>query len=479
MEPSSNMPEEQMPPDLTDVWVDWCGNGFSVTIPPDASIGALKRRVNDVRGLPIKRQRHKASVVNRPVDKPEYVTNVELQDDDRLISSLTQPPATHLIGLNEVDNELYKQEYNKVDGKRTCIVTEVRKKNYLTDSDDKKTEWVKGKYTVGMMTTDCLVRRYEPGHKSEILCSLRLMNKWRHPNVVTLENMYERRPNCYLVVSSSFDETFAGWLRQNQPLNEDGTFSPVFNGLMLDLLAVMDKLVQRRIRPKSLTTNNLYVKMLNDQPQLKVLIDKAESLNTKKDMLLCAEIKNIMISIGSLKMHRETKAFCDFIGEHGHNYIGTNLAKVAKSYPIQWSDEDKSKYLIGIMSSNRQLNQLINKHSGISWPKNKSGDDICEELQKLRAMFEEANQWKAKEKAWLEQKGEQEKADRIRYYVWNYDTRYPNDLVKLVRNLWKHYATYPDYIKRHLGGSQNAILGKFETWCPDVWILIYNVVGLP
>ncbi|XP_044345820.1 uncharacterized protein [Triticum aestivum] len=316
MEPSFDMLEEQMLPNSTNVWVEWCGNGFTVTLPSNANIGALKRRVTEVQGLPIKRQKHTASVVTRRANKPDDVTNVELHDDYRLVSSLTKPPTTHLVGLNEVDDELYKRHYDEVNRQYTCTMTGINKKNYLTDygnmktetdcgkmktetnsdkmkietdssnmktdtdSSNMKTEWIRVNYTVGSMTIDCLVKKYEASHKSEILLSLQKMNTWRHPNVVALENMYERGPSCCLLVSSSFDQTFNGWLKQNQPLNQDGTFTPIFNKLMLELLDVVDKLVQRKIWPKSLTTQSLYVKMLNDEPQLKVLIDNGNFLCT-------------------------------------------------------------------------------------------------------------------------------------------------------------------------------------------------------
>ena len=162
--------------------------------------------------------------------------------------------------------------------------------------------------------------------------------------------------------------------------------------------------------------------------------------------MLCADLKNIMTAGGSLQMHRDTKALCDFIGSDGHNFIGKNLAKLVKSYPIQWSDEDKSKYLIGIMSSTRILKDLINR-CGISWPKNKFGDGMCEELQILKDTMEAKNKEKERTRCQLRELGRYAEANKIKDYRWNYDINYPNDLVRLVRNLWKQYDSYSLDIK--------------------------------
>lgn len=106
---------------------------------------------------------------------------------------------------------------------------------------------------------------------------------------------------------------------------------------------------------------------------------------------------------------------------------------------------------------------------------------MCQELKTLKEMMERANIDNNKRKAALKLKGAEGRAaaNKIREYIWNCDIDYSNDLVRLVRNLWKHFSTYPHYIKTHLGGSQSAVLRKFEQWCPDAWTLIYNTVGQP
>lgn len=163
---------------------------------------------------------------------------------------------------------------------------------------------------------------------------------------------------------------------------------------------------------------------------------------------LCAEIKKIMTADVLIQMHTGTRAYCDFIEKHGPDCIGKNLAKVAKFYPIEWDDEDKSKYLIDIFSSTRDCNAALNA-CGIRWPRNESEDDMCQELKTLKEMMERANIDNNKRKAALKLQGAEGRAaaNKIREYIWNCDIDYPNDLVRLVRNLWKHFSTYPHYIK--------------------------------
>lgn len=148
--------------------------------------------------------------------------------------------------------------------------------------------------------------------------------------MVVLQNIYKVHPDYRLIIStSSFDGTLNGWLKhgeknkieENRILNMDGKFTPVFSRITLDLLDILDKMIRRKMCPKDLTVDNLYLKTVNGQPQLKVFFDDG------------------------------TKAYCDFIEKHGPDCIGKNLAKVAKFYPIEWNDEDKSKYLIDIFLS--------------------------------------------------------------------------------------------------------------------------------
>ena len=58
-----------------------------------------------------------------------------------------------------MDGQLYKQYYDGVDGEYSCTVSGI--KEYLTEFGDKKTDWIKGQYTVGNMTIGCFVKRYE------------------------------------------------------------------------------------------------------------------------------------------------------------------------------------------------------------------------------------------------------------------------------------------------------------------------------
>ncbi|XP_037432153.1 uncharacterized protein LOC119298945 isoform X2 [Triticum dicoccoides] len=446
----TDMLEEHVPVKTTTVQVKWCGNDYDVVVQSDADVGELKRRVEHDTELPFKRQRH----INTQ-------TNDELADNYR-VSLLDSPPTTFLIGLNKPDLPLYSRYFSYDNTNRSCSVKAIKlgkKKDFLSDFHEVPTAFFRGTYTVGSFTTDCLLKWYDAKDKHKVLSSLRLMSTWRHPNVVVLQNIYKLHPDYRLIIStSSFDGTLNGWLKhgeknkieENRILNMDGKFTPVFSRITLDLLDILDKMIRRKMCPKDLTVDNLYLKTVNGQPQLKVFFDDG------------------------------TRAYCDFIEKHGPDFIGKNLAKVAKFYPIEWDDEDKSKYLIDIFSSTRDCSAALNA-CGIRWPRNESEDDMCQELKTLKEMMERANIDNNKRKAALKLQGAEGRAaaNKIREYIWNCDIDYPNDLVRLVRNLWKHFSTYPHYIKTHLVGSQSAVLRKFEQWCPDAWTLIYNTVGQP
>lgn len=99
MESTSNAPEEPMEVDLTDVLVDWCGRHITVTLLSDGTIGDLKRRVTEIEGMPVKRQRH---MIRGLTDLSNHKENDPIKHeylDHDIISSLPdQPPMTHLIG---------------------------------------------------------------------------------------------------------------------------------------------------------------------------------------------------------------------------------------------------------------------------------------------------------------------------------------------------------------------------------------------
>ncbi|XBJ21810.1 hypothetical protein VPH35_000298 [Triticum aestivum] len=137
----SDMPKE--PPAATiQVQVQWCGTDYPVGVKADADIGELKRKACEVTGLPSKRQKHM-----NPKNK-EY-------NDDHPIGLLQPPHMTDLISLNnKVAHDIYKDHF--FGEKPTCSVKAT--KDRIVDFDGSRTKLYKGKYQVGSMEIQCLIK---------------------------------------------------------------------------------------------------------------------------------------------------------------------------------------------------------------------------------------------------------------------------------------------------------------------------------
>ena len=119
-------------------------------------------------------------------------------------------------------------------------------------------------------------------------------------------------------------------------------------------------------------------------------VERLDESNGKQLLTnLCTELKTLCTSIDFDDKDVVTEAFCDFLGKEAKNFFGKNLAKTAIDYPINWANEQKSKYLIDLIPSSADVRSSINK-CGISWPKNKDGD-MCDELQDLKKLVDTEN----------------------------------------------------------------------------------------
>ena len=155
---------------------------------------------------------------------------------------------------------------------------------------------------------------------------------------------------------------------------------------------------------------------------------------------LCGNIKDIISACVPPKcvMNEATTCFSEFLGSDALKYFGRNLMLVAESYPHAWTDERKGTYLIQVMSSALDLKAF--KKSGIQWPT--SGDNH-DEIEKIQKIIDDDNKEKQHRKTFLESQGRGDEAKKIKIRTWNYVTTFPDHLVRMVRNFWKHYDTLP------------------------------------
>lgn len=503
MSSQSEMPEEPLAAPI-DVQVQWCGINYTVSVKADGHVGDLKRQTYELVGLPSKRQKH--------MDTTSKVLN-----DGYPLGSLPNPPSTDLVGLNNmVEAKIYKNHFH--DTRPTCTVDATR--DCITDFHGSKTRLSKGTYKVGSMVMDCLIKSYKPENRGDLLRSIRLMRGWKHPKVVVIENLYNEKGKTAprLVLSNSIDGSLKGYIkaatRKHEDVisNADGTFTAFFKNMIIDLCIVLDETVKRKICPVNLSQENLYLKSIkNADPELKILFDNVAHLDgvVGKQQLTTLFDAIKVICTPNVHKHEGTQEFCNFLGNEARKFVGKNLSKTAAHYPISWTNEQKSKYLIDLMPSSADVRKAINE-CGISWPVDKDGN-MSEELRTLKELVDKENEEIRKEKQPFEKEmsrlnnemdkiEKEEKDEKIKIVrlaaiedefkkneqaanevraerIWNYDVKYAHDLVRLARNLWKHFETLPWSIKSHFKNKE-AILDALERWCPRVWFLMYNAVGL-
>ncbi|CAM0885451.1 unnamed protein product [Alopecurus aequalis] len=490
-------------PDLTNVNVKWCGVNYDVGVAPEAKILDIKRAICEEAGLPAKRQKLTES------EWPRWMTISELKDDDD-IDSLQYPYKTELVGWNEhVEAQMYKEHYT--DRKKpTCTVEATQRRlRYL---DGSMSDLRQGKYKVGRMTMDCLIKYYKAEDRDGLFRSIQLMRNWKHRNLVVMENVYSHKGLPRLVLSKTIEGALEAHIKESKKrseedmiLNSNGTFTVFFTNMILDLCGVLDQMIKRKLCPKDFTKKNMYFNKEKDERKLKMLFDNVDPLNNlyKDNQLkrLCKDLELICTPDASAEMDEGTRDFLSFLGNEAANFVGVNLAKTAKHYPINWTQAEKSKFLIDLIPSSKSDFEKIND-CGIKWPLDENGD-LCDELKRLRALVEEENDVRRKWNQPWEEANEEIKKENIlieaannklppgqakeemrplydlRVLIpWSYDTRFPHHLPMLTRNMWKHYPEFPRAIKVYFG-SRDGTLEALERWCGrKVWALMYNKVGL-
>lgn len=125
---------------------------------------------------------------------------------------------------------------------------------------------------------------YQPEDRADLLRSIELMRTWKHPNLLVMETLYKETGNQVqrLVLSpDTVNGSLQGYINSRKEKGEDviskanGSFTDFFLKMILDLCAVLDQMVKRRVCPRKLGMQNLYLKSVeNAEPELKILFDK-------------------------------------------------------------------------------------------------------------------------------------------------------------------------------------------------------------
>jgi hypothetical protein len=134
-----------------------------------------------------------------------------------------------------VNLEIYKEYFHAMKPKCTMEATKDRHEDF----NKSKSRLCKGKYKVGSMKIECLIKSYTASQKDDLLRSIDLMRTWSHPNLVRMENLYREKTSQRLVILNDMDGSLEKYIKSSVQKNEDvisnadGTFTIFFKRMIL------------------------------------------------------------------------------------------------------------------------------------------------------------------------------------------------------------------------------------------------------
>uniref|UniRef100_A0A0A9EX26 Uncharacterized protein n=1 Tax=Arundo donax TaxID=35708 RepID=A0A0A9EX26_ARUDO len=382
-----------------------------------------------------------------------------LEEEAVLLSSLPLNPSSELrvIGMKPMHPQPYSKLYwkHKKLVRGVIVITDTRER--LHDFHGRKTNLYVGHYKAQFLKIDCCIKKAIKEDPIS-LSSYTLMKRFRHPNAVTIESIYWEGNQARLLLST-VDGSFEGWVLKhgcNILFNAawDGTtLSEVYRSMIIDLCKVLEKLIKDGICPIRICAKNLYIKLIHGVPKLKVLMDDVECVE-KDESLKAKQVKNFwhgvtqMITSSLERSHFppfniNTAGFCNFIGKDSANKL--------EAYPDRWSYQEKGAYLLTIVSADREKIRPLIKSSGVVWATKGTGE--------LRTK--------------LNQIIVDHKTDNIFYNL-----SVPYDYIRLCRNSFKRFNILSPELQGAFGTNE-GILQKMEKWDPEIWLKLFEAIGLP
>lgn len=308
-------------------------------------------------------------------------------------------------------------------------------------------------YTVGPVESQKMVKKGSLGNQisKEQFVFLASLNK--HPNAFFVENYYMDGDGIGCLVVESLNGRFQSWLnyqvdtKNKQPsaptlFTADGRMLPTLRTIILSLCSFVEHVLEKRWYPRHLTMDDLYLKMMNNQPTLKVLMsDVIQGTTPTRIASVWNHVKEIIThccTLDNATLSGDSSSFYDFIGRQSKRVP-------LETYPDAWSYADKSAYLLLIMQEEKVMMKRYVQASGIVWP---TEDGLIQPMLQLILNHDKTS---------------------------TYDTDVPWDYIRLCRNVNKKFdvpKSVKAVIKDHIG-----FLKKMEEWTPMIWANLYETIG--
>ncbi|XP_051200610.1 uncharacterized protein [Lolium perenne] len=218
---------------------------------------------------------------------------------------------------------------------------------------------------------------------------------------------------------------------------------PTLRKIILSLCSLVYHVLGENWHLHNLTMDDLFLKKLNGELELKVLLsDVRKGITQQKKDSTWKHVKDIInccFSVNKVELSVETRRFCNFIGRQTKDFP-------LEKYPDSWTDSDKVAYLRLILQADMNDMKSSVMASGIVWPTGHDGA-IQPILEKII--------------------NHDKKAAKYESHPWHY--------IRLARNVTKSFDL-PESLKKTLK-VESDFLRKMEEWTPTIWTDLYETIG--
>ncbi|CAL5058018.1 unnamed protein product [Urochloa decumbens] len=357
----------------------------------------------------------------------------------------------------DIEFESYRAVYGKCDRQGKFFVTDSKEK--LEDYDGTSMDLFKGTYTmVDDVRTNCLIKKF-PTDPSKLRLYSRL-RKIRHHNVLSVQSFYDVSRQPRFVFSWADGSTIA-WLKAGgggagkmvKSSMRGRRPSPKFREIIIDICSGLEHLFQEKIYPIKIGAENILTCKIGNNHLTKLLVDEAEEPERVNEdihkMKLWADVKSLMKT--TFTDCANTTTDIDPIASKFFDAIGNLSSEKLAKYPDNWTIRQKAKYLLKIMSMDKDKVGAAVQDVGIHWPKTSKGL-LNSPLREMIAY------------------------DKMREFPSKYITSYPYDFLRICKDVIKHWLVLPDSVKDACTDWERLV-EKMDTWNPEIWCILYDIFG--
>ncbi|CAN6312107.1 unnamed protein product [Urochloa humidicola] len=310
---------------------------------------------------------------------------------------------------------------------------------------------------VDEVSTKCLIKKF-PTDPTKLMLYSRL-RKIRHHNVLSVQSFYDESTLPRFVFSWA-DGSITAWMtfgggagKMVKSSMRGRRPSPKFREIIIDICSGLEHLFQEKIYPIKIGAENILTCKFGNNQLTKLLVYEAEEPERINEdihkMKLWADVKTLMKT--TFTDCANTTTDIDPIAERFFDAIENLSSEKLAKYPDNWTNRQKAKYLLKIMSMDKETVSAAVQAVGIHWPRTSKG--------LLNSPLREMVNY-----------------DKTRPFPSNYITSYPYDFLRICKDIIKHWLVLPDSVTDACANWERLV-EKMDTWNPLIWCILYDIFG--